>query len=56
MAGTGTLSLVNANTYTGGTVINTGGLIKVSGNNALGSSGVTVNSGGELLLKWRHLS
>ena len=38
------------NTYTGGTVINAGGIVKVSNNSALGTAGVTVNSGGELLL------
>ena len=44
MSGSGTLSLSNANTYTGATTINNGGIINVSNNNALGTNGVTVNA------------
>jgi autotransporter-associated beta strand protein len=55
--GSGTLTLTNANTYTGATTISAnGGILKVDTNTStstarLGStSGITVNSGGTLLL------
>src|SRR5579883_2181126 len=47
---TGTLVLSAANTYTGGTTINSGTTI-ASNNNSLGTGALTVNSGGELEVK-----
>jgi autotransporter-associated beta strand protein len=52
--GTGTLTLTGASTYTGATTIN-GGTLKLDNNNTTaarlaGTSGITVNSGGTLLL------
>jgi len=54
--GTGTLTLSGANTYTGTTLVGTnGGILKLDNNNTttprlVNTSGITVNSGGSLLL------
>jgi autotransporter-associated beta strand protein len=47
-AGTGTLALIGANTYSGGTLI-TAGLVNFNTNNNLGSGTITLNGGG---LQW----
>jgi autotransporter-associated beta strand protein len=47
--GTGTLSLTNANTYSGGTTINSG-VLEAQNNSALGTGDVTVGSGTSLQL------
>ncbi|MDZ4817159.1 MAG: autotransporter-associated beta strand repeat-containing protein [Verrucomicrobiota bacterium] len=44
-AGSFTLTLTNANTYSGGTVLNSGYLIAQGNNAALGTGGVTLNGG-----------
>jgi autotransporter-associated beta strand protein len=46
--GAGTLTLTNANTYTGPTTVNGGTLLVSSGGGLTGTASVTVNSGGTL--------
>lgn len=47
--GLGTMSLLKANTYSGGTTINAGTII-INNSSALGTGAITVNSGGTLNL------
>src|SRR4029079_8552952 len=48
-AGAGTLSLTNANTYAGGTVVSAGTLLAMNtSGSGTGTGAVVVNSGGEL--------
>ncbi len=49
-SGSGTLVLTNANTYTGGTTIATGGTVRATDSSALGSGAVTAATGGALAL------
>ncbi len=54
--GDGEFRLSGANTYSGGTVVESGTLVAGSGNDPLGVGNVTVNSGGTLRLDEAHLS
>ena len=49
--GSGVLTLSGVNTYSGTTIIQSGGAINVQNANALGSSSVTVNTGGALQIQ-----
>ncbi len=49
--GSGVLTLSGVNTYSGATVIQSGGAINIQSANALGSSSATVNTGGALQIQ-----
>ena len=54
-SGAGTLTLLGNNSYSGGTTV-TGGVLKAGSTTALGSGGITVNSGGALDLAGQALT
>src|SRR5262249_2043259 len=49
-AAAGTIVLANANTYSGSTTINSGGITFSGAGSALSTTGVTINQGGSLTL------